>query len=158
MADPEIKPYAGYYSYSTLNSNPMTSDNLFLIGTKASFNTGTTVSAAVGTFIKQNEKPMLEVKASQKLFNVGNVNFKAQARGRFKTDGYTQLRGAVEASYPLKNGVTPYVTTHFTTKDGEQTVGGWVGASYKNVSAEFQVDRGIQTHKTGVMANFIVNI
>ncbi|MBR6126850.1 hypothetical protein IKQ21_04115 [bacterium] len=158
MPGPEVKPFAGYYSYNTLNSNPIESDNLLLIGTIAKFNTGTTVSTAVGGFIKQGSKPLLELKASQHLFNTGNVNFKAQTRGRFFTDGTTQLRGAVEASYPLKNGVTPYLTTHFTSKDGKQTVGGWFGASYKNVSAEIQVDRGLQTHKTGVMANFIVNI
>ena len=158
MTEPEIKPFAGYYSYNTLNSNPIVSDNLLLIGAKAKFKTGTTASAAVGGFLKQGSKPLLELKASQHLFNAGKVNFKAQARGRFFTDGTTQLRGAMEASYPLKNGVTAYLSTHFTTKDGRQTVGGWLGASYKNVSAEIQVDRGLQTHKTNIMANFIVNI
>lgn len=158
MTGPEVKPFAGYYSYNTLSSKPVVSDNLLLIGAKAKFDTGTTVSTAVGGFIKQGSKPLLELKASQNLFKVGNVNFKAQARGRFYTDGATQLRGAMEASYPLKNGVTPYMSTHFTTKDGKQTAGGWFGASYKNVSAEVQVDRGLQTHKTSVMANFIFNI
>ena len=157
MTGPEIKPFAGYYSYNTL-SRKITSENLLLIGAEANLKTGTTISAAAGSFMQQGEKPMLEIKASQLLFKAGNINFKAQTRGRFKTDGSVQLRGALNMSCPLNSGVTPFAAAHFTTKDGMKKLGGWFGVSYKNVSAEIQIDRGLRNHKTDVMANFMFNI
>ena len=161
MGFPDLKGYASYSNYYDITNK--SNEGLLLLGAKTKFNTNTTLSFGVGNDcnIDANgnvkNKPALEVKATQDLGNAGNVNFTAQARYR-RIDGNDQYRGVVGANYQLKNGAKPYAATHFTTKNGVNTTGGWVGCSYKNVSMELQGNYNLNNHSSSVLLNCILNV
>ena len=151
MPGPEFNPFAKLYSYNSINS----SDNLLLLGGNAKFSTGTSASFGVGSFIKDDEKPLFEIKLGQDIGKIGNVNFNAGFRGRFKTDGYRQYRGNIEASYPMKNNVKPYVSASYSNTNGKDAVGGFAGISYNKISAEIEYKHNIPDNKNNYYLNLI---
>lgn len=154
MTEPQLRPFGAVYSYNSTNS----SDNLFLIGAKGHFSAGTDASIGVGGILKTQEKPLLELKLTQNLGTFQNMNFKAQARGRFKTDGYSQFRGSVEVNHELKNGITPYAAGQVTSVNGDINTGGWAGVRYKNVAAEVEYKNYPKQNDSKWFVNFMLNI
>ena len=147
-----IKPYASYSNYYSITNK--SNESLLLLGGKADFGTGTTLSAGIGSDWSIDKKgcsplkPAIEFKVKQDLGQIGDTHFNAQGRIRI-IDGDAQYRVTAGASHK-----DVYASGHFSTKNGVNTVGGWVG--YKNV--EFQGNYNLKTKKPEFMFNFFINI
>lgn len=149
-----------YYSI-TDNSN----ETLVLFNGNATLKSGTTFSAGFGPDAVTCEghtdvKPMLELKASQKFGQAGNVKFSGFSRFRFRynnensTENKIQSRVGITAEYNTGKKVNPYITFHGTNKGDVNKIGAFSGLKGKNGYLEYQIDRNVKTGQFNNLINF----
>ena len=156
----EFTGYGSFTNYYSMTNR--SNEALVLFGGKfASKKSGTTLSIGAGpdlNYSKGNSKtkPLVELKATQKIASAGDFTFKGTARARY-TDNKTQVRGAISSEYNTNKGVSPYAAAHFTTKDKVNTTGGWIGLSGKNWFSEYQLNYNLNSKKVDNMINIGFN-